>query len=195
MKLASILTVGIVSLALTVGSAEAGTKYQTNIVPANADMNGLETDPTLSNKSKVKITDTGQFQAKVDGVTDALGALVTTDGSFDDKTAPALNGDEYLVIIGGTFVALGVGFQFNLPMELKGGKGKAKIDASSLFGLIPPGTLRSTQQTTVEVYGPIGPAAVAACATNLDGGGFVVSPDPNPCLAGDRVGVGGIQLQ
>ena len=67
-----------------------------------------------------------------------------------DKTAPVLNGDEYVAIVGGTFIALGVDFLFNLPMELKNGKGKAKIDASSLFSLIPAGTLRSSQQTTVD---------------------------------------------
>jgi len=193
MKPARILIVALASLAVAVGTAAAGTKFQTNIVPGNA-LDGLEVNPSLSSKGKVKIIDKGLFQAKLDGVTDATGALVTTDGSYNDKNAPTLTGDEYVVVVGGTFVALGVDFRFNLPMELKGGKGKAKIDAASLFGLIPPGTLRSSQQTAVNVFGPIGVAAVDGCTVNLNAGGFVIGADVNPCEGGDRIGVGGIQL-
>ncbi|TFH24069.1 MAG: hypothetical protein E4H03_04635 [Myxococcales bacterium] len=199
MKPASILTAALVSLTVTTAPAVAGgTKFQTNIVPANSELT-IEINPTLSEKGQVKITGKGVFQAKLDGVTDAAGALVTTDGSYNDKTAPTLTGDEYMVVIGGTFVALGVDFRFDLPIELKGGKGKAKIDAASLFTLIRPEVLRTTQQTTINVFGPIGVDAVAGCLTILDRtpetkGGFTVDPEPNLCEAGIRIGVGGIEL-
>jgi len=191
---------------VVVTTAWAGTKFQTNIVPAT------DTHPTLNSKGKLQVKDTGKLSVKLDGVTDPNGALVTTDGSFSGGT---ITGDEYVTVLTGTFVALGVEFSLNLISEMKAGKGNGKIDATFLFGLLPSGLLRSVDMGRAEVWGPIGDQVCdlgtntcqggAACATNADCptvtdcqnslvNGFVVTPSPNPCVGGTKIGVGGISL-
>ena len=169
--------------------ATAGTKWQANVVPTTAAA------PTLSNKSKASMDDKGKVQVNLQDVTDAVG-LVNGDGSFTAKTAPALSGDEYVAIVTGKFLALGVTFEFALPIELKKGKGSAKIDASSLFNLIPPGLLKSIEVQGAKVYGPLGAANVVACTALLNSAIPRVNlpPAPNPCQAGALIGTTGIQL-
>lgn len=176
-------------LALTlvaVGTVDAGTKWQTNLVPES------DVDPTIFEKSKVSFKDKGQLKASVQGLTDISGSLVTTDTSW--KKNGFMNGDEYLVIVSGRFPALGVPFEFNLPFETKAGKGGGKLDVGSLFTLIPSGTHRASEMTSVKVVGPLGELNVVDCFNNIVGGGFVVLGALNPCDQGDLIGVGGVLI-
>jgi hypothetical protein len=177
------------AVVLFAGPANAGSKWQTNLVGVS------NTDPTITVKSKVQFKDKGLLKAKIDGLTDSGGTLVTTDTSYKDFGPGGLNGDEYFVIVSGLFPALGVDFKFNLPIEAKTGKGKGKLDASSLFTLIPAGVHRASELQSVKLVGPLGAANVTDCANNLIAGGFVVLGAPNPCDQGDLIGVGGVLLQ
>jgi hypothetical protein len=164
----------------------AGTKYLANLVPVSAS------PPTLAETSKVIALSNGKLKATLKGVLDSSGQPVTTDGSF--TSSGTLTGDEYVTILSGIFVDLNVAFEFVLVAELKKGNGTAKVDASDLFGLIPPGNLRSVQITTTETYGPLGAANVAACSALLAAGGFNLPPVPNPCIGGSRIGVAGFAI-
>lgn len=175
-----------VLILVTAATADAGTKWQTNLVPES------DTDPTILAKSKVLFKDVGLLKASVQGVTDGAGALVTTDESW--KKNGLLNGDEYFVIVSGEFPALGVPFEFNLPFETKDGKGSGKLDVGTLFTLIPVGVHRASKMTRVKVVGPLGVLNVQACFQNVVGGGFVVLGATNPCDQGDLIGVGGVLI-
>lgn len=184
-KIAIVLSFLAVVLA-TAGTSVAGTKWQTNLVPESA------LNPTILEKSKVAFKDKGQLKASLQGLTDAGGALVTTDESY--KKNGVVNGDEYFVIVSGQFPALGVDFEFNLPIEAKAGKGSGKLDVAGLFTLIPAGTHRAAEMTSAKVVGPLGALSALDCSNNLVGGGFVVLGAPNPCDQGDLVGVGGVLI-
>lgn len=215
MKL-SRLGLGALGVVMVATVAWAGTKFQTSIVPAT------NTNPTLSEKSKLKIVDKGALSAKIQGVTDGAGMLVTGDGSFDGKSQTGmLTGDEYAVILKGTFVALGQPFEFVLVTDLKNGKGSMKTDAASLFALIPGGLHRASDMGTVEVWGPIGDQVCddigtgtcqggTPCTTNADcppltGGvgsnscellltaGFDIDGE-NSCKGGEKIGIGGLLI-
>ena len=199
-----------VLLCLVATTAWAGAKFQTNIVAARA------ADPTISStKGKFQMKDVGLLSVKLDGITDSGGDLVTTDGSFSSKT-PVVTGDEYVTVLYGSFVALGgIPFAFTLVSELKDGKGKGKVDAQDLFSFVPPMLLRSVDMGRLEVWGPISDQVCdlgtntcqggKPCTTNADCPtitdcqnnlvtGFVLSPAPNPCIGGVKIGVGGISL-
>ncbi len=194
MRCISLFLLALAVVALST-SAWAGTKYKANLVPVGVlDPNDPNGPGTLANKSKIQAQDSGKFQANLKGVVDGAGELITTDGSFG-KTG-TLTGDEFIVVVGGTFPgAANIAFEFNLVGELKKGNGKAAIDASSLFSLIPPNTLRSVAITGVEVHGPLGAANVAACTQNLaDGGFFLPGTVSNPCVGGSLIGAAGIQI-
>jgi len=173
---------------LAIGTiAWAGTKFQTNIVPLNA------TNPTLSEKSKLKMVDKGTISGKLDGVVDSGGSPVNGDGSFDGgKQMGTLTGDEYAVILNGEFVALSTTFDFVLMTDLKGGKGKVKKDAAVLFGLIPGGLHRATDLGSIEVWGPVGDQVcdLAAADTCLEGGSCSTNGD---CSVSNNCGPGQCQ--
>jgi len=244
MKPSTLAVTAIAVVALAASAAWAGTKFQTNLVPGytfsigpcsagtctinntkvcatNADC--IETP--MSEKSKMQIKDTGSFQAKLQGIEDDLGDLITGDGSFDPKKGSCtLTGDEYFVVQTGTFPALATGFQFNLVAEVSKGKAKAGIDASALFSLIPNGVHKAVNVEGIAVYGPVGDQTCngstcpngAACTTNADcptladcqnnvgsynsmtkscsGVQFVLEGFDNPCIGGQRIGVGGILI-
>ncbi len=184
-------------LVMSTGAAVAGTKWQTNIVPES------DTDPTLYEKSKISFSDKGKVKATIQGITDNAGMIVTTDTSIKNHT---ITGDEYFVILEGFFPGVSnIAFQFNLPFEVKEGKGRAKFDATGLFGLIPGGAHRASAMTSVKVVGPLGVANIDDCQTNLlagglavgNNGGFVVDLGGgfvNPCDFGDLIGVGGVLI-
>ena len=165
--------------------AKAGTKYVGNLVPTGG------TAPTLSSKSKFVLKGNGQFKAVLRGVTASTG-LVTSE-----RTG-TLDGDEYVALLSGTFVALSQPFQFNLVTDLKNGNGVAKIDASRLFVLVP--TLikpRSVRITGMEVYGPLGAENAAACQAKLASDApFILSGGTNPCVDETQlpIAVGGIEV-
>lgn len=188
-KLAVILACLSLSF-VAVSPSDAGTKWQTNLVPES------DTDPTVIEKSKISFKDKGQLKASIQGLTDGAGMLVTTDTSFKDNKI--LNGDEYFVIVSGNFPALSVPFEFNLPFEVKAGKGSGKGDFSTLFSFIPPGTHRASEMTSVKVVGPLGAANILDCFNNVTAGGgnggFVVLGATNPCDHGDLIAVGGVLI-
>ena len=84
--------------------ARAGTKYVGSLVPTGA------TAPTLSSRSKFVLKGNGQFKAVLRGVTASTG-LVTS------QRTGTLDGDEYVALLSGTFVALSQPFQFNLVTD------------------------------------------------------------------------------
>jgi hypothetical protein len=177
MKQIGHLLTATAAVALFAGPASAGSKWQTNIVDADG------VDPAITVKSKVQFKDKGLLKAKIAGLTDEAGAVVTTDFGFKEFGASGMDGDEYMLILSGVFPALGVDFEFNLPIEAKEGKGKGKLDASSLFLLIPAGVWRASELTTVKLVGPIGAAepALNDCKTNIIANGTVILGAINPC--------------
>lgn len=185
MKCARLSVVAAVLLGFLSGSATAGSKYIGNIVPTGVS------PPTLSNKSKFILKGNGQFKSTLKGVTDSSG-LVTTERSG------AFNGDEYVTVLSGVFVALGQLFRFNLVTELKKGKGTSKIDASKLFVLVPKQIEpRSVHITNVEVYGPLGAENAAACQELVnDNFPVLLSGQANPCVdeSATAIAVGGITV-
>jgi len=207
MRFASFLLLALAVLCLST-SAWAGTKYKANLVPVTVlDPNNLDPNNpgTLQNKSKIQASNKGAFQASLKGVVDGSGVLINTDGSFLGVQAQgvlftvlgSLTGDEFVTVISGTFPGQDdVAFEFNLVAELKKGGGKAKIDASTLFSLIPEGTLRSVAITAVEVHGPLGAANIAACTSNLELGAFFLPGEtPNPCVGGFWIGAAGVEIE
>jgi hypothetical protein len=175
----------IVAVAFFALPASAGTKYQASLVPTSDAPAGLST------KSKVVLKSNGQVKVTLKGVNGG-GGLVSTDQSL--RQGGMLTGDEYVTVLHGTFVALGISLELNLVAELKKGKGVAKADASSLFNLVPPNVVRAIEVTGATVYGPLGQANVAGCQANLGLGGLVFEPTPNPCIGGSQVGVAGIMV-
>jgi hypothetical protein len=181
----------IVAMAVAVSAAPAlaGTKYQTNIVPN--DPLHPPSNPTLSPKGQIKISDKGSLQVSLAGVTDGGGALVTSSNTL------GLDGTEYVAIIKLVIPAIS-GFipivEVPVVVELKNGKGKTKLNVASLFGLIPVGFGRSIEFVCTEVWGPLGGQA-AACQAVLTGNppASLFSPDP-ACRGGSQIGISGVAI-
>jgi hypothetical protein len=179
-----VLTMAMAGLAVSASAALAGTKYQANIVPASAT--NPPSDPTMSAKGKVKLDDKGNVKVGIKGVTDAGG--VPAESSF---AGPALDGTEYIYIVKGTFVSLGVQFEVDIPIDVKKGNGKAALSLSSQFALIPMGAGRGVEITGGEVWGPLGAANVAACQPDVTAGVSLVPGNTN-CRGGTQIGVAGV---
>jgi hypothetical protein len=177
--------------------ASAGTKYATNLV-SNSPVDPPP-NPTLAAKSQLKLSDKGAIQIGLAGVTDNMGALVTTSTSYNDTkdTSPVLDSTEYVVIIKIVIPAIS-GFipvvEVPVPVDLKNGKGKTKLNAASLFGLIGPGVGRSLEIIGAEVWGPLGGQAgscQAIVANSLPAS--LTSPDP-ACRGGSQIGMSGLAI-
>jgi hypothetical protein len=220
MKLIRVAVSAMVLFGLA-STASAGTKWQTNLVPVPIPGE----DPAVKKmtvKSKIKMTDKGIIQVKLDGVTsDGTDAgRVTTDGSLE---AGSVSGDEYVVVLKGRFPPLAyIRFEINLIVEVKGGKAKGKLDGSGLFGPIAGLANRAVELGVAEVWGPIGDQVCAfnadlavdtcqgraACTTNADcptfdpgnacegnlAIGFVLPDAPNGCIGGEKIGISGIDV-
>jgi len=158
-------------------------------VPVIADMAGATAFPTMA-AGKVQMKGNGKCKSKLSGVTDEFGIPVTTDNSM--KLTGEMTGDEYIVVLGGNFPGMGTVFEFNIPVELKLGKGSATIDQSAQFALIPAGVHRASVFDKLEIYEPPLPADFAACKLVVDGGGTVVDDPNNPCKTGLMVGASGV---
>ena len=185
MKGFKIALAGAALAAFAAGPATAGTKVQANIVPAT------DSDPTVSEKSKLQVLDSGLFKATLKGLTDGAGAPLGSDGSI--KAGGGFTGDEYIVILDGSFPALGdLAFAFNLVFEPSKGKGKAFIKAGGLFNLIPSGLHRGIRINGAKLVGPLGAPNTEDCFQNLVDGGFVGGGATNPCDQGDTIGITGI---
>jgi hypothetical protein len=181
---------------LVPSTAPAGTKWQMNIVPLNSLLNPFLVSPA----SKIKGDDKGNTSAVLIGVTDGLGNLVTTDGSYipATKTIPSnndLTGDEYMLIVHGAYPAANVIWEQNLPVELKGGAAQIKVSAAVLIQLMPSNMSRSLFITGADLWGPLGVASVSACKDNLvNGGSFLINGAPNPCKEGQQVEGSGVLI-
>jgi hypothetical protein len=173
-------------LAMSAATALAGTKYQANLV--NASATDPPTNPTMAS-GKLSLKDTGDIKAKVKGVTDGGGALVTGSTSFKDTGT--LDGSEYVAILKMNFIALGVVVEVPVAMSMKNGGGKGAVALGSLVSMIPPGTGRSLEVTGGEVWGPLGGANVAACQAELATGFALLS---SLCKGGTKVGVAGVDV-
>jgi hypothetical protein len=186
----SIFAVAITVIVLAAVSAQArSTKYQSSVVPVVADNTGATAFPTMA-AGKVLMKDNGKCKSKLSGVTDEFGIPVTTDNSM--KLTGQMTGDEYIVVLGGNFPGMGAVFEFNIAVELKSGKGSAKVDQSSQFALIPAGVHRAAVFDKLEIYEPPLPADFAACKLVIDSSGTVIDDPNNPCKTGLMIGASGV---
>src|SRR5262249_15221599 len=123
-------------------------------------------NPTLSNKSTVKLDDKGHIVVALAGVTDAGGAPVTTSRAYNDSGQVSLDGTEYIVIIKmrlPSIESLIPVDEVPVPVDLQAGKGKTKLSAAPVFGLISASRGRTIEITGSEVRGPLGAGNAAAC--------------------------------
>jgi hypothetical protein len=185
------------AIAVAASPALAGTKYAANLV-SNSPTHP-PTNPTLSSKSSIKLSDTGSIQVGLAGVTDGGGTLVTSTSTYGDTGT--LDGTEHTVII--KIVIPGIaGFiervEVPVPVVLNKGKGKTKLSAASLFALIPGGVGRTLEIIGSEVWGPLG-ANAAACQAVLDSPipasliPTMSPPDPS-CRGGSQIGMSGLDI-
>jgi hypothetical protein len=174
--------------------AMAGTKFATNLVTSDAAT--PETNPTLSPKSQIKLSDKGTVQVSLAGVLDGAGVPVNSSTSFADTGT--LDGSEYVVIVKLHLPAIeGLFPVVELPVvvSMKAGKGKRKMSASAFFAFIPPGAGRSVEIVGAEVWGPLGGAPeAAACQAVIDGPIPVLFPPDPSCRGGDKIGISGMYI-
>jgi hypothetical protein len=118
----SALAIAILFTAM-IGSANAGAKYQTTIVPVTPGA-----QPGLSaSGSSIKIDKTPMVvSGKIKKVVDGAGNLVTTDGTP--------SADDYKVEVDRVCAATAVSDTVTVPVELKNGNGTFKQAASALCG-------------------------------------------------------------
>jgi hypothetical protein len=180
------LTMTTAMLAVSASVALAGTKYQANLVTANAS--NPPGNPTME-KGKISLKDTADIKAQVKGVTDGGGMLVNSSTTFDDTGN--VDGTEYVIILKATFTALNLPIERAIPMTMSDGKGKAKISLAGMLTLLPPALGRSVEVTGAEVWGPLGGANVAACQAELTLG---YAAPPSACRGGTKIGVAGINV-
>ena len=131
-----------------------------------------------------------------DCVTPAVLANSSTLYNDTKDISPELDGSEYIVIlkivipfIAGTIPVVEV----PIPVDLAKGKGKTKLNASALFGLIPQGAGRTLEIIGAEVWGPLGASNAANCQATVVNGFFPGSPDPS-CRGGNQIGMSGIAI-
>ena len=182
----------ILVAAMSVPAWSGGTKVLTSLVPTSNGTVSEDTNndgvpetinvTTISSKSKFLMKSNGLMKGLLKDITDGDGNLVTTDGSY--KASGTLTGDEYVIVLGGEFFSMSVPYNFVLAVEAKKGKGVAKLNGSSMFGLIPEGIHRASSVDGVRVYGPIGPENVDGCQGIIDANGTLLYPDitPNYCI-------------
>lgn len=180
------LTMAMAMLAVSASAALAGTKYQSSLVTASPT--NPATNPTMES-GKLSLKDTGDIKAKVKGVTDGGGMLVTGSTSFKDTAT--LDGSEYVVILKANFSALNVDVEIPVAMSMKNGGGKGAVSLGGLVSLVPAGVGRSLEVTGGEVWGPLGAGNVVACQAELTLGYAIA---PSLCKGGTRVGVAGVSV-
>jgi hypothetical protein len=194
MNVKSIALIAVAVVAASATSAPAGTKYAANLV-SNGTVDP-PVPPTLSPKSSIKVADKGAIQVSLSGVVDGGGMPVTTSTSYNDGTG--LDGSEYIVIIKLFIPAVAVLFpviELPVPVDLKAGKGKTKLNASSFFALIPPGTGRGVEITGSEVWGPLSAAKAPACEAIVSSSLPVSLGANDPtCRGGDHIGMSGMYI-
>lgn len=194
MNVKSIALIAMAVVAASATSAPAGTKYQTNLVSNSTT--DPPPNPTLSAKSSIKAADKGAIQVSLSGVTDSSGMPVTTSTAYNDGAA--LDGTEYTVIIKLYIPAIAALFpivELPVPVDLKAGKGKTKLNASSFFTLIPPGTGRGIEVRASEVWGPLSAAKAPGCDAIVHSSLPVSLSENDPtCRGGDHIGMSGMYI-
>lgn len=190
----------VIGLAVVASAAPAlaGTKYAVNIV--TNDPVHPPSNPTLSPKSAIKLDDKGKLSVSLSGVTDGAGVLVDTSGVYNDSVLPTVDATTYIVLL--RLVLPGVtnvvpiidDVELPVPVDLKKGKGKTKLDAGPLLGLILPGIGRTLEVIGVEVWGPLGGQA-AACQAVVGGSppASLTTPDA-ACRGGSQIGMSGLAI-
>lgn len=214
--------IALIAMAVAVSAAPAlaGTKYAANLVPS--DVVDPPIPPTLSSKSSLKLSDKGAVQVGLAGVVEAgpsfcagggndsasctnntecpggactpSGVPVTSSTAYNDTGT--LDGTEYVAIIKLSVTAVAGLFpviELPIPLDLKGGKGKAKFSAASLFGLISPPNARTVEIVGTEVWGPLG-AGAGACQAIIDQSIPVIFPPDMSCRSGNKIGISGLQI-
>jgi hypothetical protein len=195
-----------VAMAFAASTAVAGTKFATNLVPS--DPTHPPANPTLSPKGQLKLSDKGAVAASLAGVTDAGGLLVNTSTVYADSVKldpsnPDLDGSEYIVLIK-IYIPSIVGLlppgpktvEVPVPVDLKTGKGKTKLDLGPVLAFIPGGFGRSVEIVGAEVWGPVG-AQAAACEMVLEPNPpaeFGSDPPSTTCRGGTQIGVSGLSI-
>jgi hypothetical protein len=170
-----------VGLLFSAGLATAGTKVQGNVVPATGG------NPSVSAKSKFKMSGAGAYQVGLKGITDAMGnpAAVTTGTTPDTQYFAIIKGD-----------AAGVLWQYNVPFNIEK-EGQAKLKGSvALITTVAVGT--AVGVLGVEVHEPTTALDAAACTAILTDpllpGVYLPSMavPTNPCASGARIGLSGV---
>lgn len=185
------------AVAVAASPALAGTKYAANLV-SNSPIHP-PSNPTLSSKSSIKLSDKGAIQVGLAGVTDGGGVLVTSTSGWPESGT--LDGTEYTVII--KIVIPGITgiierVEVPVPVVLNKGKGKVKLNVASLFNLIPGGIGRTLEIIGSEVWGPLG-ANAAACEAVVEQAipaSLIIPmapPDPS-CRGGVQIGMSGLDI-
>ncbi|MDG2304413.1 MAG: hypothetical protein P8R42_07110 [Candidatus Binatia bacterium] len=155
--------------------AAAGTKVQGNLAPT-PEVTGinLPAGAAVVSKSKVQMDDKGKIKATI-----KLDTKINGDGSFADKIAPTLSGDELIMVVSITFDPGGgaILVETAFPAEVKNGTAKVKEDISGTFGLIPslPASIQIRGAAVYEIDAGDIPGCEASLAI-----GFAL-PGANPC--------------
>jgi hypothetical protein len=223
MNVKSIALIAMAVVAASATSAPAGTKYAANLVyNAVTDPPGPGVS-TLSAKSSLKLDDKGNIAVSLAGVTvsacvggtnDAASCsadsecpggactagLATSSTLYNDSVKsggnPSLDGTEFIVIIrlylpdiAGLFAYVEV----PIPVDVKAGKGKTKLNAQPLFALIPAGAGRTVEIQGTQIWGPLGASNASACQSTIDSSLPVIFPgDTTTCRGGTNFGMSGL---
>ena len=197
-----IALIALAVVAAATSPALAGTKYAANLV--SNDLFNPPSNPTLSPKSSIKLSDTGSIAIALAGVTDGTGALVTTSTAYAASVkvkppAPVLDGSEYIVIIK-LFIPAVAGntplIEVPVPVDLIDGKGKTKLSVAGLLGLLVPQNGRGIEIRGAEVWGPLGTAAgePAACMGVVGAAIPAGLPLGAVCRGGTQFGISGLSI-
>lgn len=181
------------AVAVSAAPALAGTKYATNLV--TDDEFFPASNPTLSPKSQIKLSDKGSIQIGLAGVTDAGGAPYNSTSTFADTGT--LDGTEHIVMIKLYLPAVAMilaEIDVPIPVVVTGGKGKAKLSVGSLLSLIGPTNGRSVEIRGSEVWELAGSTApeLAACQAIIDNALPITTPPDTSCRDGGQIGISGL---
>ena len=218
-----IALVSIAAVVASATAAPAGTKYAANLVPYLASDQPIPPTMAakgsikLSDKGAIQVALAGVVEAtgplicfggdtngaacttNVDcpngGTCSASGVPVTTSTSFNDTGT--LDGTEYAVIIKLTVTAVeGLFPVIEVPVmvDLKSGKGKTKMDVSSLLVFVTGSVPRTIEIVGSEVWGPLGGGNVAACQATIDQSIPVIFPPDPSCRGGTKIGISGLYV-
>ena len=202
MKRIAVIAMAVVAASATM--ATAGTKYATNLV-SNQQFYP-ETPPTLSPKSKIALSDKGIIQIALAGVVDGAGLPVTTSQVYNDSLKDMdtanedLDGSEYFVIIklyipATSMVVPGGSVDVPVPVDLKAGKGKTKLNVSGLLGFLGASAGRGIEITGSEVWGPLTPAKEAGCEAVINGPFQASVPGGDTsCKGTGQIGMSGLYV-